>query len=516
MNRREYLKLKAGALFSVAFAGSGVAKVNSKERPNLLVIMTDEHNFRTLGCYRKTLSKEQAEIWGEGNIVETPHIDALAEKGALCTNFYATSPVCSPARGSFMSGLYPQNTPVLNNDIPMGDEVTTFATILGEQGYATGYSGKWHLDGHGKPQWGPKRQFGFDDNRFMFNRGHWKVLEDTPEGPKVKTDKKGKPTYDISGATEKTFTTDWLADKTVEFIKKHKDEQFCYMVSIPDPHGPDKVRAPYDTMYKHMKFKKPHTANKSQEGVPSWARPKKGGADDSQYFGMIKCIDDNVKKIMDSLEENGVLENTVVVFTSDHGDLRGEHGRQNKGTVLEASAKVPFIVRYPEKVKPGSKVKEALGGVDFLPTILGLMEVPTNGKEEGRDASGLFVDNKEKGWTDVAVIRGTKSFNWVSAISERYKLVLSPQDEPWLIDKVRDPDELKNFCNNPEYRSIVRRLGKEMLNYHKAFNDPSVKVSKMTYDLNWAVGDTGAYDPSGAPKVKVEKTASSKKKKKKI
>lgn len=126
-----------------------LASAAESSRPNLLIIQTDEHNFRTLGCYRETLSEDQALMWGE-SVVETPHIDRIAHEGALCTSFYATTPVCSPSRGSFVSGLYPQNSPVVQNNVPLGDHVVTFAQILKDNGYTTGYAGKWHLD-HGKP-----------------------------------------------------------------------------------------------------------------------------------------------------------------------------------------------------------------------------------------------------------------------------------------------------------------------------------------------------------------------------
>jgi arylsulfatase A-like enzyme len=116
--------------------------------------MTDEHNFRTLGCYREMMQKRQAYMWGPA-VVETPNIDWLADQGALCTSFYATTPVCSPSRGSLISGLYPQATPVVTNNIPLNDGVVTFAHLLGKSGYKTGYAGKWHLDGGGKPQWAP-------------------------------------------------------------------------------------------------------------------------------------------------------------------------------------------------------------------------------------------------------------------------------------------------------------------------------------------------------------------------
>ena len=196
MRRRNFIK-NSGLATGVAL--SGVADAAEDRAPNLLIIHCDELNFRTLGCYRETLSKEQAFMWGPKAFVETPHIDAIAKEGALCTKFYAATPVCSPSRSSWVSGRYPQNTPVTNNSVHLHDDVVTFGHQLQKAGYETGYSGKWHLDGNGKPQWEPKRSFGFGDNRYMFNRGHWKQLELTKEGPKVKArDKKGKPSYSVA------------------------------------------------------------------------------------------------------------------------------------------------------------------------------------------------------------------------------------------------------------------------------------------------------------------------------
>ena len=205
---------------------------------NVLVIQTDEHHFKTLGCYG-------------GKIVKTPNIDWIAENGALATSFYATTPVCSPSRASLITGRYPQNTPVTNNNIRLDDNIVTFAEVLRRKGYKTGYSGKWHLDGIGKPQWQPKRNFGFSDNRYMFNRGHWKKFITTKTGPQIGSiNKRGIPDYKLNGANKKTFSTDWLADRTIEFLNTNQGKPFCYMVSFPDPHGPNTVREPYDTMYK--------------------------------------------------------------------------------------------------------------------------------------------------------------------------------------------------------------------------------------------------------------------------
>ncbi len=462
--------------------------------PNLLIIHTDEHNFRTLSCYRHTLPPEQAFMWGKA-VVETPHIDWLADHGALCTSFYATTPVCSPSRAALVSGRYPHTTPVNTNNIPLDDDIVTFAEILRRQGYATGYAGKWHLDGDGKPQWAPERKFGFEDNRFMFNRGHWKQLEETPAGPRVKARTNGQPTYDVQGADEHSFTTDFLADRTVEFIRDHKDERFCYMVSLPDPHGPDTVRPPYDTMFAGQMYEEPRSARKPDAGLPGWGQKAQSAYNQSKYYGMVKCIDDNVGKILQALRNAGILDRTIVVFTSDHGDLRGEHGRHNKGVPYEASAKIPFVIYYPDKVKPGTVVDQALSCVDFLPTILGLMGVKTAGSEHGRDASQLLTTGRAPdGWVDVVFLRGTgEERGWLAAVTDRYKLVYSTADVPWLFDLEKDPDELVNAFNDPTYRETIRELSKQLREYGRKYTDPRAANADVQADLQWAIHGTGPY-----------------------
>lgn len=504
INRRDFIRM-AGMVLTVPTMASLATEKADKKKPNLLIIQTDQHNFRTLGCYRETLSPEQAFMWGENAVVETPNIDWIAHNGAICTKYYATSPVCSPSRASFVSGQYTQNTLVITNHAAMSNDVITFADILGRAGYATGYAGKWHLNGEEKPQWAPARKFGFKDNRYMFNRGHWKQLEGTPQGPRVKA-RKGKqgkkPSTDIKGADEKSFTTDWLADKTIDFISSNKKNPFCYMVSIPDPHGPKTVRAPYDSMYNSMVFRKPHTYTMPPDETPDWAMPENFSHSQSQYFGMVKCIDDNVGKILKHLRETRLIDNTIVVFTSDHGDMLGEHDRRYKGSPFEASAKIPFVIYYPEKIKAGRTVPQALGTVDFLPTILGLMEVSTAGKEEGRDASSLFTGgNPPADWKDVTFLRRaqTNGLKWLAAFTGRYKLVVSPGNPPWLTDMQQDPDELKNFCFDPEYREIVRTLAKEIIDYGKRFNDTGTSIAKIAEDLQQLANGIQQYPDNTMP-----------------
>lgn len=451
------------------------ALAQSVEPRNLLVIQTDEHHFNTLGCYG-------------GTAVGTPNIDWIANNGALCTSFYATTPVCSPSRASLVSGLYPQKTPVTTNNIPLDDSIVTFAELLRRRGYATGFAGKWHLDGDGKPQWAPKRKFGFADNRFMFNRGHWKKFEDTPNGPRVAARNGKGPTYGLDGADEKTFSTDWLCDKAMDFINENHSKPFCYMLSLPDPHGPNTVRPPYDTMYANAEVPLPATLNRTAEQIPNWGKPANVRPAQlrklmRQYYGMVKCIDDNIGEILETLRSNDVLEQTIVVFTSDHGDLCGEHGRLNKGVPYEGSARIPFLMYCPAKIPAGTKIDEALTCIDFLPTAMSMLGVDVPHPVDGRDASQLFAgegsgvaNGRADAWRDLAIVRSTSGRTpWISVINAQHKLVFSSVDEPWLIDLKSDPQEVVNRFGMAEHDALVRTMTTHLKEYAIQHNDPYVR-----------------------------------------
>ena len=476
MKRRHFIQATGAATTAAALGHAAEVK-----RPNLVIVHCDELNFRTLGCYRDTLSPEQAFMWGPKAVCETPHIDALAKEGALCTKFYAATPVCSPSRSSLISGRYPQNTPVTNNNVPLADGIRTFAHQLGDAGYATGYAGKWHLDGHGKPQWGPDRKFGFSDNRYMFNRGHWKKFELTETGPRVAArDKKGNPGYGVDGADEESFATDWLTDRCIDFIDDHRDEPFAYMLSIPDPHGPDTVRSPYDGMFSDDDVEKPRTYSKRKKGVPSWAQPQeKCPYKMASYHGMIKCIDDNIGKLVTALKERGLYDDTILIFTADHGDMRGEHHRQNKGVPMEASAKIPFVIRWPKNIPAGLRIDRAMNTTDFAPTILAMTETDSTGEEEGRDLSVLFAGGETKG-DDITFMRGTNESSestkgWIAAVTPTHKLILSDSDEPWLLDLEKDPDELVNFAAEPDQAETLQFLARKLEEYGERTGDKKTK-----------------------------------------
>lgn len=511
LNRRDFLYAAGAASAGICSRANAAlfSRTSERKRPNLLVIYTDEHNIRTLGCYRETMTAEDGFIWGPDANVDTPHLDRLAHEGALATHCYATTPVCTPSRAAFMTGRYPQNTGAPANHMPMDDDMITFAQVLQAQGYATGYAGKWHLDGEARPGWAPERQFGFADNRYMINRGHWKKLEDTPDGPRVAArDADGNPVTWLQDADEESFTTDFLTTKAIDFIDAHRDAPFCYVLSIPDPHTPNTVRPPYDTMFDPARVSKPPSAFKTPEQTPRWGPPnlEERGRDYipymTQYFGMVKCIDDNVGRILKKLEELNLMDDTIIVFKSDHGELAGEHGRYDKGVPFEASARVPFIVRYPKRIPAGTRVESALGMVDVMPTLLSLMDVAIPDTVEGRDVSPRFIDGAVPGEDeDITFLRALPLgpqrdvHRWLGAATSRYKLIVSPLDTPWFFDLVNDPHELNNLFHHSEHRDRIRRFAAALLEYGARYGDSSIHDPVIRADLEWCARGDGTYTP---------------------
>jgi arylsulfatase A-like enzyme len=468
------------------------------DQPNILLIITDEHNFRTLGCYRKSILREQAEMWGAGAVVETPHLDSLAREGVLCTRAYATSPVCSPCRASIITGRYPHATGVPANDLVLDRSIPTLADRLNDAGYRTSFVGKWHLGGKGKPEWSPKVDGGFQHKTFMFNRGHWKKFGIKDGKPFVASKKKGKPSYGVSHADEKSFATDWLTDRAIDFISDSKSTKpFFSVISYPDPHGPNTVRAPYDEMHDDLPFAAPRTYG-TDVAKPNWIaaknHPEFRGEAMSRYFGMVKCIDDNVGRLIAKLKESGRLNNTLIIMTSDHGDLCYEHDRLNKGNPYEGSARVPMIFRLPDRIAAGKYFTRAIGTVDLTPTIIGLAGLPSNPDDHGQDLSSELADGSKPLKNDapipVTFIRNSgKTAKWVAAVDDRFKLVVSTNDEPWLFDASKDPDELENYFGRRRTKEITRRLAKALQEYGRKFNDPHLKDKNISASIQNIVGE---------------------------
>jgi len=452
-----------------------ISSDTNNKKPNLIVIMTDEHNLRTLGCYRDLMKKKHAQIWGKGVEVSTPNIDTLARDGVLFTNFNAVVPECTPARGSFVTGLYPTFSGATTNDSPLNSNAVTFAELLVKKAnYSTSFIGKWHLNGTEKPGFGNgSGTFGFEDDRFLFNRGHWKFLEETASNSSINVYTWGQR-HEIIGTMKQSYTTDFLFAKAKEFINEqiNIDKHYALMLSIPDPHGPNKVRPPYNKMFKSFDFNLPKTAvgayNK-QPANPGWApmpTDLENAADtiksiemDKSWqegmrniFGMVKLIDDKVGELLNDLKTLNQENNTIVVFTSDHGDLMAEHGLYDKYFPYKTSAGVPFVIRYPGKIPEGKIIKTAFTSPDFAPTILSIMGIDHSDVFfQGIDGSeDILNKNKFNSKNQIRFIYGR---NFVAAVNLHYKLILSSTDAPYLFNLRKNPRETINFYYSDEQRS---------------------------------------------------------------
>ncbi|MDO7173150.1 sulfatase-like hydrolase/transferase [Mariniflexile sp. AS56] len=517
MTNSNYFRL----IFLIATIGFSTLKSHSQntKKPNVIWIITDEHNFRTLGCYRDQLTADQAFQWGSTAFAETPNIDSLAENGTIFNRMYASAAVCTPSRASMFTGIYPTTLGIPNNSNKKGDgkylkeDVTTIADVLSNAGYFTGYSGKWHLaesrDESGdkdRDEWWspypvghPEDHYGFQDTKFMFLGGHDKFKGIDAEGNPYRADKNvkligtdtyGQPLFEDSKSKNVKHTTDWLADRTIEFIDAHKETPFYYVVSIPDPHTPDTVRAPYDAMFTNVDIKLPATydfafKNKDNEVLPKWQKPdgktknpEKLKKEIQQYLGMVKLIDDNVGRIIQKLKDDGIFENTIIVFSSDHGDLLGEHGRVNKGTIHEASAKIPFVMAQGSTGKSpivprGLVVNKAANNTDWMPTFLSMLNVDCP-KVAGRDLTPLLAKKLPADWNDVTFTK----LGYYAAISEQYKLVVEVKGDTWLLDIKADPNEIVNYINDPKYSLIIKKLAKDLKGYMKANKDNNKAIAE--------------------------------------
>ena len=455
----------------------------ASEKPNLIVIQTDEHTINTLGCYRRLVGDINDSPWGK-NVVQTPNIDRLAKEGAICTRYYASSPVSTPSRASFQTGLYPVSTGCPINDMPMNPNLITYAEMLKRDGYQTSYVGKWHLGGVpniGRPYFEPGYNFGYMDRTYMFNDGHWKYFESVKQPNKIRSYWSGpvKPGF--------IHVTEYLTDRCLELLERDKNKPFYMMLSIPDPHSPDIASEEYLQKYINLDYEAPETmVTNDTDQRPRWVRGGQYNVNKDKfdkkalanYFAMVECVDDNVGRILDFLDKNNLTDNTIVVFTADHGDMLYEHSRVNKGLPYESSARIPFVIRYPEKIIPGKIVNTVYTCVDFAPTILGLMGVKQiPGLQEGINDAQAFT-NKEKNVKQDRIVYTTASpFNdWTMATDGRYKLVLSCRETPWLFDLEVDPDEMKNFYNNPKYKEIADRMQKELIRQMKLYKEPALSI----------------------------------------
>ena len=473
------------------------------DQPNLVFIFSDQQRYDTMACYGNS--------W-----INTPNLNGLALRSFIFRNAYVTQPVCTPSRASIMTGLYPHTAGPVLNGIAMDNDVPCIAEMV-SPAYHCGYFGKWHL-GHGD-----RAQHGFttwvsteDGHRGQFFRGgplsnhsdyHRHLLDN---GFQPNRDAGEIMTFASTGRTgmpAEYQMAPYLGDRAAEFIDRNRDQPFVMYVSCVEPHSP--YIGPLQNMYNPADLPVGPTFLKKPENVSLLHRVKAdyymsymNGGDASgdayltgwaavgedvtteagwralraHYFASVSLVDMMVGKITAALERNGLSDNTIVVFTSDHGDLLGDHAMLEKRSFYEESARVPLLMAVPSLSREPREIGGAFSHIDLVPTLLDLLgeSIPDHlhgrsrravleGTEtlEDNDAivewNGVRPGHFDRGMATPEIDRMNHSM-WRSIVSRRWKLNLCPGDQCELFDLNTDPYEETNLFNDPAQKDRIRDM----------------------------------------------------------
>jgi uncharacterized sulfatase len=438
-------------------------------RTNLVVIMTDDQAQWAVGAYGNT-------------DVVTPNMDRVAREGAIFRNAFVNTPVCSPSRATFFTGMHGTQVGITDwiNDLEAKSGVgipvntVTWPALLQQAGYRTALVGKWHLGI--QPQFHPTK-FGFEHFMGFLNGGEVSMNPNLEvEGEKINV---------------KGCTADVVADDALKFIEGSKDKPFALCLFFREPHQPyapvpAEDSAPFEKM-------DPKTPN-----VPPFVDPKVNKERYRKYYGSVHAADRNVGRVQAKLDELKLADHTIVLYTSDHGYNIGQHGVYTKGNaswvagsvegpkrpnMFEESIRVPLLVRWPGVVKPGTSVDAVVQNVDTFKTILGMLNVPvpSGSTVDGLDFSPLLRGETPAKWRD-AIFGQYDLHNGGLAYmrmirTDRWKLVrhhfCNGLDE--LYDLQADPGEKANLYWKPEAKAARDELQARLTEWQKSVDDPILK-----------------------------------------
>lgn len=469
-------------------------KVEVSQKPNILFIMTDDHALAAISAYKGFLSE----------VAPTPNIDRIANEGMRFNNMFCTNSICGPSRASILTGKYAHVNGFFKNE-GGGDfdgSQQTFPKILQKNGYETAVIGKWHLG---------TAPTGFDYYKVLFNK----------EGQGSYYD----PVFEVSGdslVTEKgKYSTTVIKDDAINWLKNRKDtdKPFMLMYQFKAPHRPWDPGPGYEDYLKDVTIPHPATFNDDYKGrkaaKAAWMKidghmnrkdvkikaPKglteeeliawnKFGNNDGEfwtpdsemtkqerknwkyqryikdYLRVVKGVDDAIGEMLNHLDESGLAENTIVVYTSDQGFYLGEHGWFDKRFMYEESMHMPLLVRYPNQIKAGSVNNDLILNIDYAPTLLELAGIKSPEDVQGKSFVSILANSNEKPFRDAVYYHYFEYPYWhhvqphYGVRTDRYKLIHYYYDmEEWeLFDLEKDPNEVKNIYGNSENKQLIADL----------------------------------------------------------
>lgn len=461
MTRRRFLQTSAVGAAAVAARAKAAPP---KRRPNVLFIMTDEQRKDTLGCY------------GNAKAI-TPAIDGLAARGVRFESCYATQPVCSPCRSSMVTGLFPNATGVVENLIPLPSDLFAWPRALHEAGYKTAHIGKWHLGADPVPAYWDVWQ--------GYNTGwpHWIREEPVYQRPgeteaayeqRVKDgDRSTAAGADPIGR----YRPDLETDHAIDFIRQCGDDPFLCWISYYPPHTPK--TAPEEDVALH--------------------RGKFATEEQDIYHAMVHRLDKNIARLLETLDERGLREDTLIVFVSDHGENYPRRWNNHiKRLCYDQAANVPLIVSWPGAVPEGRVVNEVVSVADLASTILDLvgMEAPAGG--HGLSAARLLRGDAT-GWHEDVFIQNSPyrthggapegvdvSMRERCVVTNEWKLILNTIREPELYRRHQGPPDVENVFGQEDTRAITRDLANRLKAWGEKTEDALTKTLLDQWESRWA------------------------------
>jgi len=491
----------------------GLFQLNAAKQPNILFIYTDDHSQNTISSYCSKINK-------------TPNIDTLAREGMQFNQSFVVNSICGPARACILSGLYSQANGQTGNRAKFRQDIPIFPEILQQNNYQTAMIGKWHVSGEPKgfDYWAISH--GYYVNSLKTNSGKEQVYGYTTE---VLTDKalnwieardEEKPfmlwlchnavhrsfipgpdylkNYDDTTIPEPTTLFDDYKGKNpgapIAQMQIAKDLFPAYDLKLPvtgdqilDSGATRKLgnmnakdRQAWDKVYgpKNKKFKE---SNLSGKALTSWNYQRYM----KDYLRCVDAVDDSVGRILRYLKETGLDKNTIVIYSADQGFYLGEHGWYDKRWMYEPSMRTPLIVKWPNTTKSTSQNENLVQNIDMAPTILAMAGAKIPESMHGKSLVPLLKSEQPADWRDAVYYHyqmddGSKRASHRVAKhygvrTDQYKLIYFYEYNFWeLYDLDKDPDEMKNLADNPEYQTIVKSLKTKLTDLRTKFKEANL------------------------------------------
>jgi arylsulfatase A-like enzyme len=445
-------------------------------RPNVLFVIADQWRASAFG-------------FAGNHDVKTPFLDHFAAESIRFSNAVSTIPVCSPTRASLLTGQRGLTHGVFMNDVPLSPDAVTFPKLMAKAGYDTGFIGKWHVDGHGRSEFIPEeRRQGFQ---------YWKALECTHDY--------NRSDYYADGPEKlrwKGYDTVAQTDDACQYLRDHAktEKPFLLCLSWGPPHEPyETAPANFARLYESATLALRPNVPPERRAIA--LRELRG------YYAHCTALDECFGRLMQTCRELGLDENTIVVFTSDHGDMLWSQGLEKKQKPFEESARVPLLLRYPEKFgREGRNTPATIGTEDIMPTLLRLCRLSVPRTAEGLDFSGYLSGGKDPSDGAATVMcpspfgqwsrdRGGREYRAIR--TQRYTYAADLKG-PWLLyDNEADPYQRENLVGKPEYAPLQRRMDQWLRRKLKSRKDDFLPAAYYIHKWNYTIDATGTvpYKP---------------------